>query len=70
MIIPPLAPGLILALPSGVTPGMGPAMYRTPVARVVVRCVVTIGIVLTMLLAGAAPSDFMGAPTSTLVLGR
>ena len=45
-------------------------MYRTPVARVVVRCVVTIGIVLTMLLAGAAPSDFMGAPTSTLVLGR
>jgi hypothetical protein len=46
-------------------------MYRTPVARVVVRCVVTIGIVLTMLLAGAAPSDFTnGVPTSTLVVGR
>ncbi len=45
-------------------------MYRTPVARVVVRCVVTIGIVLTMLLAGAAPSDFMGVPTATTLVGR
>ncbi len=46
-------------------------MYRTPVARVVVRCVVTIGIVLTMLLAGAAPNDFTnGVPTVTTLIGR
>ena len=32
-------------------------MYRTPVARVIINCVVAVGIILSLLLAGAAPSD-------------
>ena len=45
-------------------------MTRYPVARVVVRCIIAAGIFLSLLMAGAAPSDFVShippvAPTPT-----
>lgn len=33
-------------------------MYHTPVTKIVVRCFITIGVALTLLLAGGAPVDF------------
>ena len=33
-------------------------MYRNPATRTVARCVVALGILLSMLLAGGAPGDF------------
>jgi hypothetical protein len=35
-------------------------MTRTAVARIVARCVVAVGMIATLLLAGGAPSDFPG----------
>jgi hypothetical protein len=44
-------------------------MNRRAVTRIVVRCLVTVGIAATLLLAGGAPSDFTGAPTPTPQVG-
>ncbi len=41
-------------------------MARNPHTRVVARLVVAIGILLSMLVAGAAPSDFGHGPAKTV----
>ena len=40
---------------------------QSQTTRLVARCIVTIGIVLSMLLAGAAPVDFLGAQRTAQV---
>ncbi len=42
-------------------------MSRNPTTRIVARCIVAVGILLSMLLAGGAPTDFSKAPKVTLV---
>ena len=46
-------------------------MDRHSATRVVIQCILTVGIILTLLLAGGAPSDFPkgSAPTTVLVAG-
>ena len=43
-------------------------MYRNPATRTVARCVVALGILLSMLLAGGAPSDHGGLRATRLTL--